>query len=498
MSTATSSDLDTREGSAGHAHIHPNLALTVIATAQLMVVLDVTIVNIALPHIRHALGFTPTDLAWVLNAYTLVFGGLLLLGGRAGDLFGRRRMFIVGVLIFAFASLAGGFAWDRQWLLAMRALQGVGGAIASPTALALVTTTFEEGPARNRAFGVYAAVSGAGAAIGLILGGVLVDALSWRWVLFVNAPIGVALAIVTPLVLAESPRARGRLAIADAVTSTAGMAALVYGFINAANPKHGWNDRITLASLAAAIVLLTTFVLIEMRSAQPLMPLRLFADRTRVGTYIVMLATGAGIFAMFYFLTQYIQEVLGFSPLAAGFAFLPVSATIVIAAQIVSRLVTWVPARLLIATGSAFAGMGLLWMSTLSVGSPYATHVLPALLLVSLGMGFVFVPITLAAVSGVRSEDTGVASAMLNVVQQVGGTIGLSALVTVFGTATKNYAIAHHTVAFAPVFTHGADMAFRVGAAFAALGVVAALLLVRVQPGAGADAHAPTEALPVA
>src|SRR3954466_14195166 len=231
-----------------HDDVHPNLALAVIATAQLMVVLDVTIVNIALPHMRTALHFSPTGLAWVLNAYTLVFGGLLLLGGRAGDLFGRRRMFIVGVLIFALASLAGGFAWDKGWLLAMRALQGVGGAIASPTALALVTTTFKEGPERNRAFGVYAAVSGAGAAIGLIMGGILVDALSWRWVLFVNAPIGIGLAIATPRVLPKSERGDGRFAVADAVTSTVGMASLVYGFIHAADPQHGWCDRKTILS----------------------------------------------------------------------------------------------------------------------------------------------------------------------------------------------------------------------------------------------------------
>jgi len=477
-----------------HDHVHPNLALAVIASAQLMVVLDVTIVNIALPHMQKALDFSPTGLAWVLNAYTLVFGGLLLLGGRAGDLFGRRRMFIVGVLIFALASLLGGFAWDKGWLLAMRALQGVGGAIASPTALALVTTTFEEGPPRNRAFGVYAAVSGAGAAIGLILGGVLVQALSWRWVLFVNAPIGLALAAVTPLVLAESPRSGGRFALADAVTSTAGMAALVYGFINAAT--HGWRDATTLGSLAIAVVLLATFVVIESRSAQPLMPLRLFEDRTRVGTYVVMMVTGAGVFAMFYFLTQYIQEVLGFSALTAGFAFLPVSATIITVAQIVSRLVTRVPARLLIANGSAFAGFGLLWMSTLTPESSYLTHVLPCLLLVAIGMGFVFVPITLAAVAGVQREDAGIASAMLNVVQQVGGTIGLSALVTIFGTATRNFASSHHTSAFGPAaFTHGADMAFRAGAVFAAVGIVAALVMIRVRPAAGLGEPSDAEAV---
>src|SRR4051795_2081464 len=303
VTTAPSPDL-TRSSSGHRAHVHPNLALAVIASAQLMVVLDATIVNIALPHMQGALHFTNTNLAWVLNSYTLVFGGLLLLGGRAGDLFGRRRMFMTGVLIFAGASLAGGFAMSKEWLLVSRALQGVGGAIASPTALSLVTTTFAEGRDRNRAFGVYAAVSGAGAAIGLILGGLLTDYLSWRWVLFVNVPIGAAIAIATPLVLAESPRGQGRLAVADAVTSTLGMASLVYGFIHAATDS--WGDPVTLWSFGIAAVLLTTFVFMQSRSSSPLMPLRLFHNRTRVGAYLLMLIVGAAVFAMFFFLTQYV------------------------------------------------------------------------------------------------------------------------------------------------------------------------------------------------
>ena len=467
-------------------HAHPNLALAVIATAQLMVVLDATIVNIALPHIKSALHFTPTGLSWVLNAYTLVFGGLLLLGGRAGDLFGRRRMFMVGVLVFALASLAGGFAWNEGWLLAMRALQGVGGAIASPTALALVTTTFAEGPARNRAFGVYAAVSGAGAAIGLILGGVLTEGLSWRWVLFVNAPIGVALAIATPFVLAESPRWPGRLSLPDALTSTLGMAALVYGFIHAATT--GWNNATTLRSFGAAAILLTAFVALDAFGKQPLMPLRLFADRTRVGAYVVMLITGAAVFAMFYFLTQYVQNVLGFSPIKAGLAFLPVSGTIVVVAQIVSRLVARVQPRLLISTGTIVAAGGLLWLRNLSVHSSYAADVLPAIMLLAAGMGLIFVPITLAAVSGVQGQETGVASAMLNVGQQIGGTIGLSSLVTVFGHAARSDARHFGGNLYAPhPFTAGADAAFGVGVIFLLFGFVAALLLIRLRAGERPD-----------
>src|SRR3954469_22428026 len=376
VTTAPSPDL-TRSPSGQRAHVHPNLALAVIASAQLMVVLDATIVNIALPSMQRALQFSNTNLAWVLNSYTLVFGGLLLLGGRAGDLFGRRRMFIVGVLIFAVASLLGGFATTQGWLLAMRALQGVGGAIASPTALALIATTFDEGPARNKAFGVYAAVSGAGAAIGLILGGVLTQWLSWRWVLFVNAPIGIALAIATPYVIPKSERGDGRFAVADAVTSTVGMAALVYGFIHAADPQHGWRDRHTIISFVVAALMLTAFVLIEARSEQPLLPLRLFENRTRVGAYVVMLITGAAVFAMYYFLMQFVQNVIGFSPLKAGFAFLPVSATIVIVAQIASRLVARVEARVLISLGAISAAVGLYRLSELTVHSSYVTGVLP-------------------------------------------------------------------------------------------------------------------------
>jgi EmrB/QacA subfamily drug resistance transporter len=491
MSTATGSDVASGRPDS-HGHIHPNLALAVIASAQLMVVLDATIVNIALPAVKSALGFSATGLSWVLNAYTLVFGGLLLLGGRAGDLFGRRRMFIAGVLIFAIASLLGGFAWNEGWLLAMRALQGVGGAIASPTALALITTTFAEGPARNKAFGVYAAVSGAGAAIGLILGGVLVNWLSWRWVFFVNAPIGVALAIATPYVIPQSERADGRFALPDAVTSTVGMAALVYGFIHAADPQHGWTDPVTLISFAVAVVMLIAFVLIEARSKQPLLPLRLFQDRTRVGAYVVMLITGAAVFAMFYFLTQFVQNVIGFSPLKAGFAFLPVSATIVFVAQIASRLVARVEARVLISTGALSAAVGLYLLSRLAVDSSYLTGVLPSLLLIATGMGLVFVPITLAAVSGVEREDSGVASAMLNVGQQVGGTIGLSALVTIFGHAAGSQAAKLHQNPYAPSpFTHGADAAFHAGAIVMVIAAFAALWLIRIRPQDGAPTPTP-------
>jgi EmrB/QacA subfamily drug resistance transporter len=430
----------------------------------------------------------------VLNAYTLVFGGLLLLGGRTGDLFGRRRMFVIGVSLFAVASLAGGFAQNEGQLLAMRALQGVGVAIASPTALSLIATTFEEGPARNRAFGVYAAVSGAGAAIGLILGGILTSYLSWRWVLFVNAPIGLLIAVAAPRVIPDSGRReRGALDIPGAVISTAGMASLVYGFIHAAD--DGWDNRGTLVWFAAAAILLTVFVTIEFRSQRPLMPLRLFGDRSRVGSYLVMLILGAAVFSTFFFLTQYIQRVHGFGPLRAGFAFLPMSFVIVTMAQIASRIVHRVGPQPLITAGTIFVGFGLLFLSRLTPTSSYVGHVLPGILLVAAGMGSIFVPVTLGAVSGVAPEDSGIASAMLNVGQQVGGTLGLSSLVAVFSSAARN-ATAHapHTsiAAFKNyTFTHGTDAAFKTGALFAAVGLVAAFVLIRVNPVTDVDGGGP-------
>jgi EmrB/QacA subfamily drug resistance transporter len=474
-------------GRAAKGHVHPNLALAVIATAQLMVVLDATIVNIALPNIHRALHFSPTGLSWVLNAYTLVFGGLLLLGGRTGDLFGRRRMFMIGVSLFAAASLSGGFAQDKGWLLAMRALQGVGGAIASPTALSLVTSTFAQGPARNRAFGVYAAVSGAGAAIGLILGGILVDFLSWRWVLFVNAPIGLMLALAAPYVIAETERRKThQLDVPGAIASTGGMAALVYGFIHAAT--YSWGATTTLVSFGIAVVLLTAFVIIESLTASPIMPLRLFRNSARVGSYIVMLVLGAAVFAMFYFLTQFVQQVLGYSPLKAGFAFVPISFVIIVMAQVASRTIGKIGAQPMIISGTIFVGFGLLYLSRLSTTSSYLTHILPAIALIAVGMGFIFVPITLTAVAGVAAEDAGIASAMLNVCQQVGGTLGLSALVTVYSSASRHYAT-QHAIAVKPggfsaeVFSHGADAAFRTGAIFALFGLIVALVLIRVQVG---------------
>jgi EmrB/QacA subfamily drug resistance transporter len=421
------------EARAGH---HPGAALAVIVGAQLMIVLDATIVNIALPHIQTALKFSATSLSWVLNAYTLTFGGLLLLGGRIGDIMGRRRTFVAGILIFCLASLAGGFAWNSGSLLAFRALQGVGGALASPTALALITTNFAEGEERNKAFGVFAAVSGSGAAIGLLAGGMLTQWANWRWVLFVNVPIGLALAWVAPMFVNESDRNPGHFDLPGAATSTVGMTALVYGFINAA--QHGWAKPTTIGSFIVAGVLLIAFFLIETRSSQPITPLHLFGNRNRASTYVIMLFLAAALFSMFFFLTQFVQEVLGYSPIKAGLAFVPVSVAIIISAQICSRFLVSVGPKPFLMVGSIMSTGGLAWLSQISVKSNYLGGVFGPMVIFALGMGFLFVPLTMLAVSKVTNEDSGAASSLLNVMQQVGGSLGLSVLVTVYGTTARH------------------------------------------------------------
>jgi EmrB/QacA subfamily drug resistance transporter len=414
---------------------HPGIALTVIAACQLMVVLDATIVNIALPHIQESLKFSTTDLTWVVSAYTLTFGGLLLLGGRAGDILGRRRVFITGILVFTLASLLGGLAQEPWQLLAARALQGVGGAIASPTSLALITTTFPEGPERNRAFGVFAAVSAGGGAIGLLAGGMLTEWLDWRWVLFVNVPIGVLIAVLAPMYISESERHPGRFDIAGALTSTAGMASLVYGFIRAA--EAGWRDGLTIGSFAAAVVLLLAFGYIESRAKEPITPLRMFADRNRSGTYVIMLSLAAAMFGMFFFIVLFVQNVLRYTPIEAGLAFLPVTVAIVTGAGLSQRFLPVLGPKPFMLGGSTLVALGLAWQTLISPDSSYVSGVLGPMLLFGFGMGLNFVTLTLTAVSGVAPHEAGAASGLLNATQQVGGSLGLSILTTVFGTASR-------------------------------------------------------------
>lgn len=478
------------------------IALLVIASCQLMVVLDITIVNIALPHIQTALGFSTENLSWVVNAYTLTFGGLLLLGGRLGDILGRRRVFMFGVLLFALASLLGGLSQESWQLLAARSLQGVGGAIASPTALSLITTTFREGPERNRAFGVFAAVSAGGSAIGLLAGGLLVEWLDWRWIFFVNVPIGLLIALAAPRYIRESERHPGHFDVVGALTATLGMVLLVYGFIRAS--EKGWSDALTLGSFAAAVVLLAVFIVIEGRSRQPITPLRMFRDRNRAGAFAMMLCLAAAMFGMFFFLTLFVQNILGFSPLRAGLAFLPVSAIIAVGAGVTSQLLPkWGPKPFMV-TGALLCAVGLGWLTQADPDSTYLGSILGPVLVFGLGMGLQFVSLTLMAVSGVASREAGAASGILNTTQQVGGSLGLSILVTVFGTASRNEAtdqvpnfLAHATPAQLAQFhrtgqlpgrwgdqvlASGVSSAFIVSVVFAVVAALVALIVVQVRP----------------
>ena len=417
------------------------LALLVIATAQLMVVLDATIVNVALPHIQQALGFSGSGLEWVVNAYAVTFGGLLLLGGRAGDIFGRRRVFVFGLLLFSGASLVGGFATGQWWLLTARAVQGAGGAVIAPTALALITTNFPEGRERNRAFSVYAAMAGTGSAVGLLLGGILTTYVSWRWCFFVNVPIGIVVAAAAPRVLAESPRRPGRIDVAGAVTGTLGIALLVYGLSKAATGADGishWGDAQVLASLAASVVLLVSFVLIEMRTSRPLLPMRVLADRSRSGAYLIMLCVATGLFGLFFFLTLFIQTVLGYSAIRAGIAYLPFAVGVVVASALASPLVARIGPRPLIVVGSAMVAGGMFWFSRLTEHAGYAGHLLGPQLVGSFGLGLVFVPLALVALHNVAEQDSGVASSLLNTAQQVGGAIGLALLGTIAWTTVAD------------------------------------------------------------
>jgi EmrB/QacA subfamily drug resistance transporter len=451
--TIPSRDTSLPDGRSRHAR-HPGISLAVIVACQLMVVLDATVVFVALPKIQQSLHFSATGLSWVSNAYSLVFGGLLLLGGRAGDILGRRRVFVTGIAIFTLASLLGGFAPSSAWLLAARAVQGAGAALAAPSALALITTNFAEGPERNRALSIFSATSSAGASVGLILGGVLTDWVSWRWVLFINVPVGVAVLLVAPVLLQETERHRGRLDIAGAITSVTGMVALVYAFIRAADA--GWSDSTTLLAFAVGVVMLALFVTVEARAEQPVVPLRLFADRARAGSYLNMLLLAAAMFGMFFFLVQFLQNALGFSPLKAGLAFLPMTGLLFGVARLAPRLVPRFGARRLMVTGMPIIVLGMLWLTRLSATSGYATGALGPMILFGLGAGLVFLPLTLTILSGVRREDSGAASGMLQTTQQVGGSLGMAVLVSVFGTAIRHGGAVHATaVAFevATVFT---------------------------------------------
>ena len=515
----------------GHGHRHLGWALALISVAQLMVVLDSTIANIALPYIQSDLGFSDANLSWVVTGYALVFGGFLLLGGRLGDLYGRRRIFMVGLVIFAVASLVGGFAQNEAMLLGARGLQGLGAAIASPTALALITTTFPAGPQRSRAFAVYAAMSGAGAAVGLILGGWLTgldpsilgtEFSGWRLTFLINVPIGVGAALVAPYLLGESEKHLGELDLPGALTATTGLSGIVYGLTRAAQPEQGWTDPWTVAALAGGALLLAVFVALERRAEHPLLPFRILANRTRATAFAVMMLVPAAMFAMFYFLSLFVQGVMGYSPLETGFAFLPFSFGIVIAATISSKLMSKVDPRWLAGFGTALAGSALFGFSRipydetlpgLGVHADYATDLLPFIVMMALGMGMTFVPMTLAAVHGVGARDSGIGSGVLNTMQQVGGALGLATLSTVavhFSTEkakelTDTLGAASGGPAPTPeqmdkmqtligqvAFTEGATNAFLTGAAMIWLGTLVVVTFMTVKhEEIAADGHEP-------
>jgi EmrB/QacA subfamily drug resistance transporter len=477
---------------------HLGVALLVIATAQLMVVLDATIVNVALPHIQTALGFSGSGLEWVVNAYALTLGGLLLLGGRAGDQFGRRRMFVTGLLLFSAASLVGGLATSQAWLLAARAVQGAGGAIVAPTALALIATTFPQGPARNRAMGVYSGMSAAGGAVGLLAGGLLVTYVSWRWVLFVNVPIGIGAALAALVVLpgtAGRIRVPGRFDLAGAITGTGGVAALVYGLSQAATSPDGtshWGDAGVLATLTASVVLLAAFAVIETRSRHALMPVRLLRSRDRAGAILMMLAVGTIVSGVFFFVTLFVQELWGYSPLRTGVAFLPFAAALLVGSAVAAQLVPRIGARPLLIAGAAGSAGGLYWLSRMTEHGTYAGDLLGAALTVGVGLGLLFVPLSLVALARVGEADTGVASSLLNAGRQVGAAIGLAVLGTVAWTVVANGARAHaaagpatRTAVAQAVYRHalaaGFDRAFLVGAGIAVLLLVIAIVAIRVR-----------------
>jgi len=427
---------------ASHVPRRLGLALVVIAAAQLMIVLDATIVNVALPHIQRALGFSGTGLEWIVTAYSLAFGSLLLLGGRLGDIYGRRRIFMTGVLLFSLASLVGGFATSEWWLLSARAVQGAGAALAAPTALALIATTFPMGLQRNRALGVWAGMAGAGGAIGLLLGGILTSYVSWRWVFFVNAPIGLTVAALAPIALVGGGRLQRRLDIPGVVTSTAGLALLVYGLTHAAAGQDGvshWGEPLTIACLAGAVALLVGFVFIERYVKEPELDLNLLKSRRRSGAYIMMLLLGTAMFAVFFFLTIYIQTVWGYSPVKAGISWVPFPIMLIGINVLVARvLVTKVGVRPLLMAGPLFAGVGFMLLSRLSPTGSYWVNLLGPMIVLSIGMGLMFVPITLMIVSHVRHDEAGAASSLLNIGQQVGGSIGLAAIGTVAWTSVAH------------------------------------------------------------
>jgi EmrB/QacA subfamily drug resistance transporter len=463
------------------------LALALLATTQFVIVLDAAIVNVAIPSIGKDLNFAPENLTWIPNAYALTFGGFLLLGGRMADLLGRRRLFMVGLVLFSFASLLGGLSASEGQLIAARALQGLGAALLAPSALSMVTNMFAEGAERNKALGVWGAVSGSGGAAGVLLGGVLTEYAGWEWVLWVNVPIGVIAAILAPRLLVES-RKEAETKTFDALgalTVTAGLSLLVYGLVDTVN--SGWGSSKTLLLLAASAALLAVFVATELRSRAPLMPFRIFRLRTLTGANVVGLLIGAALFAMFFFLSRYMQQVLGYSALKAGLSYLPLALAIIASAGAASVLVTKLGFKPVLLAGMGLVTIALLWFAQVPTDGSYVKDLLGPMVLAAVGLGFAFVPVTIAAVSNISADDSGLASGLINTSQQVGGALGLAVLGTIASSRTNDLVAASqgNPAALPDALTEGFQRAFLAGAGFAVLGIIATLILVR-----GADSRA--------
>jgi EmrB/QacA subfamily drug resistance transporter len=476
-------------------HVSPWLVLVLVCMAQFMVVLDATVVNVALPSIQKDLEISDADLQWIVNAYTLTFGGFLLLGGRAGDLLGRKRVFLVGVVVFTVASLLNGLAPSSAFLIVFRGLQGLGAALISPAALSIITTTFAEGAERAKAMSVWAAIAVGGGAVGLLLGGILTDVFSWPWIFFVNIPVGIAVFVASRRSVPESkdPRAHRGYDLAGAVTVTAGLLVLVYGIVKA--QEKGWGSTHTIGFGALAFALLAAFVVIERRSPEPLVPLSVFRIRTILAANVAMFFVAAGLFAMFYFNTLYMQRVLGYSPLEAGLGSLPFTVGIMIGAGLAQQLVPKLGAREVPLLGIVLGVVGLLLFLRLEPGGSYVTGLLPAIVVVSIGMGLTFVPVTLIATSGIGAAEAGLASGIFNTSQQIGGAVGLAVLATISASKTSN--VLHDLGASPSAADHaqalvdGYHVAFLGGAIVVATAGVLLLLLLRRKDVAAVSAGEP-------
>ncbi|HET6848490.1 MAG TPA: MFS transporter [Gaiellales bacterium] len=461
-------------------HSHKWLALVLLCAVQFMVVLDVAIVNVALPTIQKALNFSDANLQWVVSAYTLTFGGFLMLGSRIADLLGRKRMFIAGLVLFSGASLACGLSGSDTQLIAFRAIQGLGAAIISPAALSILTTTFEEGEERNKALGIWGAIAGMGGAVGVLLGGILTDQVGWEWIFFLNVPIGIVVILAGQRVLMESrvEMETRSLDILGAILVTAGLTLLVYGLVS--TDTHSWTSTLVLGSLIGSAVLLAAFVVAEMRAAAPILPFSIFRNRSLTGANIVGLLLGASIFSMFFLLSLYMQQVLGYSALKAGLAYLLVASVIIVAAGASQALVTRIGVRTVLTAGMVLLIAGLLWFSRVAVDGSYTVDLVPGFILAGLGLGFSFVPVQIASLVGVSNDEAGIASGLINTSQQVGGALGVAILSTITFTRVDSYLTDHHgnQALFPNALVDGFHVAFLAGAGLALIGLVATVLFI--------------------